>query len=135
MVLSGAELEEYASYVQYALVHKYTRSAVAPAASDDDWKMKAPTYPVVVVDIVCNYLASGSLSTRLEGIQQVDDPSIMVAKEDTIKVGDRVTNIKDSNGVIVHPGPLYVQYVAPAMGFGPVTNYIATLAGTAPKQW
>lgn len=135
MVLSTAELAEFQAYVTLALVHKYTLTPVV-AGSVDAWNMAQPTYPgPAQTDLPCNYLSDGALTTRDKGVTQLDDPTILIPVADTIKVGDKVTNIKDSNNVVVLAGPLYVQYVAMAMGFGPLTNRIATLRGQAPKKY
>lgn len=133
-MLSSGEIQGYMDLIPYALVHKYTKSAVV-AGTVDTWKMAQPTYPVTVTDIPCNYLSAGTLTRRDRSVSMIETPTIMIPATDNLKVGDKVTNIKDSNGLVVVVGPLYVTEVETAMGFGPVTNYIATLSGQRPVKW
>lgn len=133
-MFTSSEIDGMIELVALSFVHKYTRSA-ASAGTEDDWHTSPPTYGAADVDLPCNYLSEGIITLRDNSKTAVDTPTISVPNTDTLKVGDRVTNIKDSSDTIVIAGPLYVEVVAPAMGFGKVTNYIATLTGQAPTAW
>lgn len=133
-MLSAEEIAGFKELVQLSFVHKYTRS-VASAGTEDDWKTTPPTYGTPTTDLPCNYLSDGVIALRSGERVKVDTPTISVPDTDTLAVGDRVTNIKDAANTIVIEGPLYVDAIAPAMGFGIVTNYIATLSGQSPSAF
>lgn len=134
-MLSAEEAAGYKSLVDSVLfIHKYTRESFADGA-EDTWRMINPNYGAPSVDVSCNYLSNGFLSTREKSVTSVESPTITVKSDDILKVGDRVTNIKDSTGMIVLTGPLYVEVIAPAMGFGFVVCKAATLGGQKPEKW
>lgn len=135
-MFSDAELQGYEELVNATMYHKYTREAsnVNPA-NPDDWNMDELDYSAAVVDVPCNFLSAGELIARDRSVTTIETPSLRVDKDDPIKIFDRITNIKDSAGTIVVPGPLWVESKVPAAGFGPVTNYIVQLRGTSPQRW
>jgi len=135
-MLSSEELQGYLTLVESTLYHKYTREASNVAADEeDDWNMEVLDWGAATVDVPCNYVSQGQLVNRDNTITTIQTPTLLVSKDDPIKVFDRITNIKDSNGTIVEVGPLYVEIKEPAMGFGSVTNYLLQLRGTNPQRW
>lgn len=135
-MLSTQELEGYLNIIENTLYHAYTREASNVAVDqEDDWNMEILDWGSPTVDIPCNYVSQGQLVNRDNTITTVHNPTLLVSKDDPIKVFDRVTNIKDNAGTIVEVGPLFVESVEPAMGFGTVTNYLVQLRGTHPQRW
>lgn len=109
------------------LGHRYTRTPAVVGA--DDAYGSTTTYGTPVTALPCRYRATDRLRFEQGVMMTVSTPVITVPHDDAIKVGDEVSNIQDSNGVVLAAGPLTVETVEASAGLGPTLQKRAVLRG------
>lgn len=109
------------------LAHSYTLTPVT--ASADDGYGGDTTEGAPVTGKTCRYRATDRL--RLENGDRitVSTPVLTVPHDDPIKVGDMVSDVKDSDGVLLLAGPIAVETIEASAGLGPTLQRRAILRG------
>jgi hypothetical protein len=79
--------------------------------------------------VACKYVPADTLRVDDDGRVTSRAPTLMVAYDDALAVGDRVSNIVDADGTVLAAGPLVVQSIVPAAGLGYSLKRTAILAG------
>lgn len=95
------------------LTHTYTRSTVTASDTEDDWGDEDETPDVGVSSLPCLYSMEDRFVSDALGTRSVKTPTLYVAPDDPLKVGDVVTAIADASGTVLLAGPLLVETVNP----------------------
>jgi hypothetical protein len=109
------------------LAHTYTRT---PSVADDD-ETYGPNDDngTPSTGQKCRYRATVRLRLEDGNRVTVDTPTLTVPHDDPIKSGDQVSDVRDSDGVLLLTGPLRVETVEPSAGLGPTLQKRAILRG------
>jgi hypothetical protein len=96
------------------LTHTYTRlsrgARTAPpvALDEDEWGNPLvatdtdPQAPASVAGVACLYIPRGGFVQSNQGLVQVETPTLLVAWNDPLQVGDEVRNVADpTNGTVL----------------------------------
>lgn len=90
------------------LQHTYTRGA-AGGGTEDDWGETDPVTTAIETGVPCLW-AVRTVSTRdAGGITLVSVPTLTVSATDPIEVGDVISAITGSDGVVLAAGPFRVE--------------------------
>ena len=111
------------------LAHTYARTVVTEAGGyyGDEGMAGATTTAQP-----CRYRAQDRLRTDDGARVIVSTPTITVPHNDPIVSGDLVSDVRDSNGVLLFAGPAAVETVEASAGLGPTLQKRAVLrAGDA----
>lgn len=107
--------------------HTYTLTPYT--SGPDDGYGSTPTPGTPVSGKKCSYRQQRQLrfidGTRLT----IDTPTLTVPHDDPIKVGDEVSNVRDTNGVMLMAGAATVEVIEPSAGLGPTLQKRALLRG------
>lgn len=110
------------------LSHTCTIAARVTGAVDGE-NNATYTWPTPVNNVPCKYRAVDRVRRDDLGAVIVNVPTITVAHDFVINPGDRVSNIVASDGAVLQAGPLFVDYVQPSAGLGPVLKKRVVLRG------
>lgn len=108
--------------------HTYTRTPVDPSA-EDAWGDTPPAAGTPETGVACLYRPNRRLTLPDGSRVTLDEPNLRVEPTDPLAVGDRVSDVADSDGTIVAPGPFTVQAIEPLAGLGELLQQRATLKG------
>lgn len=114
------------------LTHTYSRTGPPEPILDegepvlDAWGNPTYTDGATVTGLPCVYLSSRRLVTREQGSVVVDVPTLTVYHDDTLAVGDIVSNITDRDGRVLVVSAV-VDTFDPAAEAGASVLKIATL--------
>lgn len=106
------------------LLDSYTRLRRVPAVDDpgtpatdeshDDWGNLIVTYPpptplpsatAVDMNVPCIWMDAGSILQIPDGSIVLDTPTLVLASDDPLDIGDEVSNVVDREGVVRLVGP------------------------------
>lgn len=127
-LLTAADQADLAATFAAALMHTYSRASDT-AGSEDAWGQASHTPGTAVSGLPCFYLAGGKTRIGAEGAVIVEQPTLAVLPSDPLKPDDTVTQILDSTGALIEPGPLRVTRVDDEGEGGIILARRATLAG------
>lgn len=108
------------------LTHTYSRTGPPVEGADDAWGNPTTTDGTTVTGLPCVYLSSRRLLNTEAGNMVLDVPTLYVLHDDTLAVGDLVTNITDREGTVLVASAV-VDTFDPAAEAGASTVKIATL--------
>jgi hypothetical protein len=124
------------------LLHTYTREARLGADSMNEWGQQTYNFATPVAGIPCFYAVSEVPVVTPQGLIRFNLPTMTLAFDDPVEVGDRVTNIITADGTVLVIGPVVIESLQPQdpnVG-GPVliqaklreVNYVATTITPVP---
>lgn len=125
-VLSTAQLASIRSTLGVLLAHTYTRTPVSQG-TEDAWGDTADTAGAAVTGLPCLYQATQTLRQADGSRVTVETPSLRVAIDDPLAVGDRVSAIEDQDGTPLASGPFVVETIEPRAGLGADLQHHAIL--------
>lgn len=100
------------------LVHTYTRTPVSDGA-EDSWGEAEQDPGSAATGRACLYQEADQPRTTEAGLSTVIVPTLFVAPNDALAVGDQVSAVKDRSGVVIKAGPLLVESVEREARLGP----------------
>jgi hypothetical protein len=109
-------------------VHTCTITPITQGA-EDTWGETADTTGTARTAVACKYVPEETLRVDETGRVLRDVPTLMVAHDDAIAEGDRVSNVQDAASTVISAGPLTVETVIAPAGFGYALKKIAILRG------
>lgn len=109
------------------LAHTYSRTPVTSAG--DDGYGATTTPGTTVTGQTCRYRPADRLRLDNGDRVTVSVPTLTVPHDDPISVGDLVSDVRDSDGVVLLAGPLAVESVEASAGLGPTLQKRAVLRG------
>lgn len=109
-------------------VHTATVTPITQGA-EDTWGDTADTAGSARSGVACKYLPADTLRVDDDGRVTSRAPTLTVAYDDALAVGDLVSNIQDADGTVLAAGPLTVQSIIPAAGLGYSLKKTAVLSG------
>lgn len=126
------------------LGHTYTRTPITPGARSG-YSTRTKTPGTAVTGVRCRYVPRTNLDTVDGGQIIAQEPpssggtlaftqTLTVLPDDLLKVGDQVSDIRDSRGVLLLAGPVEVQADMPHAGFGPTTLRMLVLKGAVVER-
>jgi hypothetical protein len=92
-----------------ALTHTYTRTPAAAGTGEDDWGETDPVAGTAVAGVSCRFATLARVVRDAGGTTTVDVPTLAVDPTDPLKVGDTVSNVVGSDGVVIQAGPFRVE--------------------------
>lgn len=111
--------------------HRFTRTPVTAGAEDAEGNATRVS-GTPVTGLHCRYRAEDTLRTDLGGRTTIYRPNMSLPHDSPLVVGDLVSTITNSAGVVLLAGPLVVESIVPNAAFGPTLNLRAYLrAGDA----
>lgn len=108
------------------LAHTYTRTPVT--VTDGPYGSETTT-GAPVTGQPCRYRPTDRLRLADGARVTVSVPTLTVPHDDPIAVGDLVSDVRDSEGVVLLAGPLAVETIEASAGLGPVLQKRAVLRG------
>lgn len=109
------------------LSHSFTLTPVTSGA--DDGYGAATTEGTPVTGKTCRYRAQDRLRLANGDRVIVSTPVLTVPHNDPIKTNDLVSNVQDSDGVVLLVGPIEVEVIEASAGLGPTLQKRAVLRG------
>jgi hypothetical protein len=97
--------------------------------AEDAYGDTADTPGTARTSVACKYLPADTLRVDDDGRVTSRVPTLTVAYDDALAVGDRVSNIVDADGTVLAAGPMTVQSIIPSAGLGYTLKKTAVLAG------
>jgi hypothetical protein len=107
-LLSAGALASVRSALGILLTHVYTRTPITAGAEDSEGNA-APTLGAPVTGVACRYETVTRAVSDAGGPSVVNIPTLAVAATDPLAVGDRVSDITGSDGVVLLAGPLRLE--------------------------
>lgn len=113
--------------LQTFLRHTYSRVPVTitdHAQDNSDVESKG----AAVAGIRCHYQPTQALVQNAQGDHTEDNPTILIAWDDTLAINDVVRDVIDFAGTSLLPGDNVVTSIEPYAGFGPNTFKLVRFA-------
>jgi hypothetical protein len=127
-LISSAEAIGIRDALSVFLTHTYTRTPMLAGAADSENSVTYTTgTPVTAVP--CKYRASDRVQVEISGALVLRAPTLSVAHDDPLKAGDQISNIKDSEGVVLLAGPVTAGPAVHSAGLGPTLKKKFVLRG------
>lgn len=126
-LIGAAEVAGIRTALSVFLTHTYTRTPVSESA--DDVYGPGRTEGAAVTGQPCKYRAEDRLRLADGDRVTVSVPTLTVAHDDPLDVGDLVSNVQDSTGAVLLVGPLTVETMVASAGLGPTLKKRAVLRG------
>lgn len=108
-LLSDAAIASARAALGVLLTHTYTRTVMVPGVVDDAWGERDATDGAVTIGVPCRYEAVQRPVRDAGGFALVSVPTLAVAADDPLTVGNRVSGITGSDGVVLINGPFQVE--------------------------
>lgn len=125
-LISDAQAASIRSALSVFLTHTATITPKTAGAAND-WGEDTATDGTPVTGVACKYKAEDRVVIDESGRTLVSVPTITLAHDQTIAVGSSVSNVQDSQGVVLLAGPARVDYIVASAGFGPTLKKRAVL--------
>lgn len=124
--------------LQRMLVHSYSRSTVTVSDTVNAWGAEEVTAGTGTSGLRCLYgsetrIYGEPLSRDDLGARTTRVPTLFVAPDDTLAVGDVVTDVLDAAGNVLVAGPLVVESITLNAEAGLSVLKSATLRGTVQR--
>jgi hypothetical protein len=127
-LISSADATAIRSALSVFFVHTCTITPITQGA-EDTWGETADSTGTARTAVACKYIPEETLRVDETGRVLRDVPTLLVAHDDAIAEGDRVSNVQDAAGAVISAGPLTVETVIAPAGFGYALKKIAVLRG------
>ena len=125
-LISSAEAASIRDALSVFRVHTATITPMVAGSPDAENNVTyAPGTPVT--GVACKYRAEDRVRVEETGQTLVSVPTITLAHDQAIAVGSRVSNVQNSEGVVLFVGPAVVDYIVPSAGLGPTLKKKAVL--------
>lgn len=108
-LLSAARIASARRKLERLLTHTYSRTRMVSGIEDDEANTPQVPDGAPTVGVACTYGTVNRVLRDEGGTTIVAVPTLMVSATDPIAVGDRVTAVTDSLGVVIAAGPLRVE--------------------------
>lgn len=129
-LVSAAALASYRRALGIVFQHTYTRTVKA-AGSEDSWGETDPASGASTAGIPCIWETREIATRDAGGMTLVTVPALSVEATDPLAVGDRVSAITGSDGVLLAAGPFRVERLLDATaGVGASLMKVWELRGT-----
>ena len=112
---------------QDMMAHTYTLTPYT--SGSDDGYGSTQTAGTPVTGKKCSYRQTRRLRLTEGDRVTVDTPTLTVPHDDVIKVGDEVSDVRDSDGQVLLVGPVRVETIEASAGLGPTLQKRAVLRG------
>lgn len=110
----------------FGLPHRYTQTPKLPGGTDS-YNNRKVTLGTAVEDKPCRYRDSDALRREEQGKTTIYRPQLSLPSEDTIGVGDLVSDVVDSELVVLMAGPMEVESIIMDASLGPAQFKVAYL--------
>lgn len=129
MVMSSGEADLIRRELgRVAFIHTFTRTPVTAGPVDAEYNA-TKVLGTSTAGLTCRYRATETLRTDTGGRTTIDRPNLSLPHDSPLAVGDLVTSITTSDGVVLEAGPLTVESVTADAAFGPTLTRRAYLGG------
>lgn len=119
MAISPGEAASLRSDIaRVGLQHTFTRTAVSASAEDSEGN-KSPVSGAATTGLACRYRAEETLRTDDGGRVTIYRPNLSLPHDSPLAVGDLVSAVTNSAGVVLLAGPLRVESIVPGASLGP----------------
>lgn len=109
-----------------SLGHTYTRTPYRRGTADN-WNQATRTPEMAVRSVACRYRAQDTLRLDVDGRVTISQPTLRVAHDDPLEVGDEVSAITDVAGTVLLAGPLVVDSIEAVAAEGSLLGRRAVL--------
>lgn len=127
MISSGEAAQLRAEMARVSFPHTLTRTPITAGAEDSEGNATR-VLGTPVTGLPCRYRAEETLRTDEGGRTTIYRPNLSIPHDSPLAVGDLVSAIKTSDGVVLLAGPLTVERIEPIAAFGPTLAQRAYLA-------
>lgn len=117
-LISTAEAVSIREALAVFFTHTYVRIARSDGA-EDAWGDETTTDSAPSAALPCKYRVSTQAVRTDIGVTLVGTPTLKVPTSDPLTTGDVVRDIRNSEGTVLHAGPLTVGVSLTSDGFGP----------------
>lgn len=97
-LISDAEAASIRQALAIVLVHLYDRTPITTTQIDGD---EVSVAGATTIGVACRYEAQGTVRRDATGLVVVSGPSLTVAHDDPLTIGDQVANIRSASGVLL----------------------------------
>lgn len=127
-LISATEATAIREALSVFRVHTCTITPITQGA-EDTWGDTADTAGTPRTGVACKYVPDDVLRVDETGRITARGPTLTVAYDDALAVGDRVSDIRDAASTVLAAGPLVVQEILPSAGLGYSLKQRALLRG------
>jgi hypothetical protein len=127
-LISSAEAVGLRDALSVFMVHTYSRTPRV-AGAEDNHGNETEADGTAVTGVACKYRASDRVRVDIDGALVLRAPTLTVAHDDPLTDGDQVSNVQDSEGVVLLAGPVTVGPAVHSAGLGPTLKKKFALRG------
>lgn len=132
-LISAAEAAGVRTALSAFLTHTLTRTPVT-AGADDAHGNDTSTLGTPVTGLACKFRVQNRVVRDETGITIVSTPTLKVAHDSPLATGDLVSNIQNSDGVVLIAGPLTVGVALNSDSLGPALSRRFELIAATPVR-
>jgi len=128
-LISTAEAPAIRDALGLFRVHTATITPRTDSGADDAWSNPVITDGTPVTAIPCKFRADDRVRLDEHGNLVIKAPTLTVAHDLSVSIGAVVTNVQNSEGVVLLAGPATVEYIVSSSGLGPALKKRLVLSG------